>query len=106
VTNRASFTEADWSLLVLLPLAACVLKASTLSPSEFWETVWNDGPGGGATGGGVSDTFGLPSWQAPAGVPGRAGNGHPGRGVPDVAGNAYSTYYQYDYYQYRSDSHQ
>src|SRR5437879_413574 len=24
------------------------------------ETVWNDGPGGGATGGGVSDTFGLP----------------------------------------------
>jgi capsular exopolysaccharide synthesis family protein len=25
---------------------------------------------------------------------------------PDVAGNAYSTYYQYDYYQYRSDSHQ
>jgi kumamolisin len=52
------------------------------------ETVWNDGPGGGATGGGVSDTFGLPSWQAPAGVPGRAGNGHPGRGVPDVAGNA------------------
>jgi kumamolisin len=52
------------------------------------ETVWNDGPGGGATGGGVSDTFGLPSWQAPAGVPGRAGSGHPGRGVPDVAGNA------------------
>src|SRR5215467_133611 len=52
------------------------------------ETVWNDGPGGGATGGGVSDTFGLPSWQASAGVPGRAGTGRPGRGVPDVAGNA------------------
>jgi len=52
------------------------------------ETVWNDGPGGGATGGGVSDTFGLPSWQAPAGVPARAGGGSPGRGVPDVAGNA------------------
>jgi kumamolisin len=52
------------------------------------ETVWNDGPGGGATGGGVSDTFGLPAWQAPAGVPGRAGGGSPGRGVPDVAGNA------------------
>jgi kumamolisin len=52
------------------------------------ETVWNDGPGGGATGGGVSDTFGLPPWQASAGVPGRAGTGRPGRGVPDVAGNA------------------
>jgi kumamolisin len=52
------------------------------------ETVWNDGPGGGATGGGVSDSFGLPAWQAPAGVPGRAGSGSPGRGVPDVAGNA------------------
>jgi kumamolisin len=52
------------------------------------ETVWNDGPGGGATGGGVSDTFGLPAWQAEAGVPGRAGTGSPGRGVPDVAGNA------------------
>ncbi len=37
------------------------------------ETVWNDGASGGATGGGVSDTFGLPSWQAAAGVPARAG---------------------------------
>jgi len=52
------------------------------------ETVWNDGAAGGATGGGVSDTFGLPSWQASAGVPGRSGTGQPGRGVPDVAGNA------------------
>jgi kumamolisin len=52
------------------------------------ETVWNDGSGGGATGGGVSDTFGVPSWQASAGVPGNAATGHPGRGVPDVAGNA------------------
>jgi kumamolisin len=51
------------------------------------ETVWNDGPGGGATGGGVSDVFALPSWQAAAGVPVRAGGGT-GRGVPDVAGNA------------------
>jgi len=51
------------------------------------ETVWNDGSRG-ATGGGVSDTFGLPGWQASAGVPGQAGTGTPGRGVPDVAGNA------------------
>jgi kumamolisin len=55
------------------------------------ETVWNDGGSGGATGGGVSDTFGLPSWQASAGVPPRAGaaaGSAAGRGVPDVAGCA------------------
>lgn len=53
------------------------------------ETVWNDGASGGATGGGVSDTFAVPSWQAAAGVPVRAvSGGTPGRGVPDVAGNA------------------
>jgi kumamolisin len=50
------------------------------------ETVWNDGPGGGATGGGVSDVFALPSWQKNVGVPVVAKPG--GRGVPDVAGNA------------------
>ncbi len=50
------------------------------------ETVWND-PGHGATGGGMSDVFGVPSWQSAAGVPARAGGGA-GRGVPDVAGNA------------------
>lgn len=52
------------------------------------ETVWNDGAGGGATGGGVSDVYPLPSWQASAGVPGNAGTNKAGRGVPDVAGNA------------------
>jgi len=51
------------------------------------ETVWNDGAGGGATGGGVSVTFALPTWQASAGVPANP-SGAPGRGVPDVAGNA------------------
>ena len=51
------------------------------------ETVWNDGPGGGATGGGVSTVFGLPSWQANVAVPARPGGGT-GRGVPDVAADA------------------
>jgi kumamolisin len=50
------------------------------------ETVWNDGSGGGATGGGVSDVFPLPAWQDGVGVPAVAKPG--GRGVPDVAGNA------------------
>ena len=64
------------------------LRVNTATGAVSAETVWNDGSGGGATGGGVSDTFGLPAWQASAGVPGQAGSGQAGRGVPDVAGNA------------------
>ncbi|HWN34885.1 MAG TPA: peptidase S53, partial [Pseudonocardia sp.] len=62
------------------------LEADASSGAVSTETVWNNGTGGGATGGGVSTTFGLPAWQASAGVPARAGgSGHSGRGVPDVA---------------------
>ncbi len=49
--------------------------------------MWNEGTGRGATGGGVSNTFDLPDWQAHVGVPARA-DGKPGRGVPDVAADA------------------
>jgi kumamolisin len=50
------------------------------------EVVWNEA-GGGATGGGVSDLFSLPTWQT--GVPASVNpGGRIGRGVPDVAGNA------------------
>jgi kumamolisin len=53
------------------------------------EVVWNDEPGGGATGGGVSNHFSLPSYQLHADVPPSANpGGHVGRGVPDVAGDA------------------
>jgi kumamolisin len=56
------------------------------------EVVWNDGSGGGATGGGVSTAFAQPSWQSGVGVPpvagGAPGGSGGGRGVPDVAGNA------------------
>ena len=48
------------------------------------ETVWNNGPGGGATGGGVSGVFALPSWQAGVGVPSSTRKTG-GRGIPDVA---------------------
>ena len=52
------------------------------------ETVWNDlAAGGGATGGGVSAFFPLPSWQANANVPAPS-TSQGGRGVPDVAGDA------------------
>jgi kumamolisin len=53
------------------------------------ESAWCDDPEQSATGGGVSDQFGLPGYQQTAGVPRSAnGNGRIGRGVPDVAGNA------------------
>jgi kumamolisin len=69
---------------------ACGGTSLTADPSAGTvtaETVWNNGSSGGATGGGVSDTYPLPSWQQHAGVPDRPGGGA-GRGVPDVAGDA------------------
>lgn len=53
------------------------------------EKVWNDLPNNGATGGGVSDAFSLPSWQNAANVPTSVNPGNrKGRGLPDVAGDA------------------
>jgi kumamolisin len=67
------------------------LEGSPGSQTIVTEVVWNDaefgGGGNGATGGGISDVFPLPSWQANAGVRAPAGESG-GRGVPDVAGNA------------------
>lgn len=69
------------------------LDADTATGAVRSETVWNNGTGGGATGGGVSAVFPLPSWQTRAGVPsgadgtdaGGTANGPGGRGVPDVS---------------------
>jgi kumamolisin len=54
------------------------------------ETVWNDGPGGGATGGGVSTFFPLPIWQRGLQVTDSQGQTSvlASRGVPDVCGDA------------------
>jgi kumamolisin len=53
------------------------------------ETVWNDDAQRSATGGGISDVFDVPDYQAAADVPPSANpGGRRGRGVPDVAGNA------------------
>ncbi|WP_353071954.1 S53 family peptidase [Tunturiibacter gelidoferens] len=52
------------------------------------EVVWNEiANNEGATGGGVSNFFPLPTWQANAGVPAPT-NSAGGRGVPDVSGDA------------------
>jgi kumamolisin len=54
------------------------------------ETVWNDGASGGASGGGVSTFFTLPSWQTGLKAAGTKGQSTAltKRGVPDVSGNA------------------
>ena len=66
------------------------LSGTATDPSITSEVVWNDlSSGDGATGGGVSAQFPLPSFQASAGVPVSANpGGKAGRGVPDVAGDA------------------
>jgi kumamolisin len=70
------------------------LIGNTSSFTITSEVVWNElASNEGASGGGVSDVFPLPSYQANAGVPKSAagtgsGQGGTGRGVPDVAGNA------------------
>ncbi len=53
------------------------------------EIVWNETAAGeGATGGGVSNAFALPSYQSKGGIPVNPETEFAGRGVPDVAGNA------------------
>jgi kumamolisin len=65
------------------------LIGNTSSFAITSEVVWNElATNEGAGGGGVSDVFPEPSWQANAGVPASASGGGSGRGAPDVAGNA------------------
>lgn len=68
---------------------ACGGTKLTLSGTKISsEQAWNElSSNEGATGGGVSEVFALPSYQQSAGVP-KAPNGFVGRGVPDVAGDA------------------
>jgi kumamolisin len=62
-------------------------KLKSKGASIASEVVWHE-PTGGATGGGVSRFFGLPNYQQGAGVPPQHDTKKPGRGVPDVSGDA------------------
>ncbi|HKR75719.1 MAG TPA: S53 family serine peptidase, partial [Rhodanobacter sp.] len=69
-----------------LACGGTTLSASTSAITS--EVVWNETASNeGATGGGVSADYALPSWQQNSNVP-PAPNGFAGRGVPDVAGDA------------------
>ena len=69
-----------------LACGGTTLKADAASGRVTSEVVWNNGAGHGATGGGVSTAFPLPTWQQNVGVPSGSSSG--GRGVPDVAADA------------------
>jgi kumamolisin len=69
---------------------ACGGTTLQVNPDEtIDEIVWDTPLFGFATGGGISDKWGLPGWQEGKGVPPSVNDGvSTGRGVPDVAGNA------------------
>jgi kumamolisin len=85
VTDGANHVDFPASSPHVLACGGTKLVASGSTISS--ETVWNEEASNeGATGGGVSTVFPLPTWQANSNVP-LAGT-FAGRGVPDVAGDA------------------
>ncbi len=92
--NGSSDGETDGANHVDFPASspwvlACGGTSLTLADGQIAaETVWNDGSDGGATGGGVSQHFSKPAYQAKINVPLPVDSNPTGRGVPDVAGNA------------------
>jgi kumamolisin len=64
-------------------------RLEILTGARSRETVWNDARTSGvASGGGVSQLFGLPTFQEAHHVPARFGSAAKGRGIPDVSANA------------------
>ncbi len=93
VTDGQAHCDFPASSPHALGCGGTTLRADPATGAVSSEVVWNEtATNEGAGGGGVSDQFDLPTWQANAGVPARAGGsssgGAGGRGVPDVAGNA------------------
>ena len=86
VTDGANHVDFPASSPHVLACGGTQLRGSGSTIAS--EVVWNElASNEGATGGGVSNVFPLPSWQANAGVPKpTASTG--GRGVPDVSGDA------------------
>jgi kumamolisin len=88
VTGTAPHCDFPASSPHALGCGGTSLRYDPVTGAITSEQVWNDGAGQGACGGGVSDVYPLPSWQAGVGVPPIVHTGTHGRGVPDVAGNA------------------
>lgn len=87
VTDGAAHVDFPASSPHVLACGGTRLQSSASKITK--EVVWNSGSGNGASGGGVSETFPLPSFQANSKVPTSVNPSHfRGRGVPDVAGDA------------------
>jgi kumamolisin len=88
VTDGADHVDFPSSSPFALACGGTSLKTSGSSIRS--EVVWNDGADNGASGGGVSSFFALPSWQAQLNAVSTQGGSTAlaNRGVPDVAGNA------------------
>ncbi len=88
VTDKLNHVDFPASSPNVLACGGTTLVASGNSITS--ETTWNElANHEGATGGGISDVFPLPTWQNGAGVPPSANPNHNvGRGVPDVSGDA------------------
>lgn len=70
-------------------LACGGTRLETSDDGATHEAVWNQsGAAGRSSGGGVSNIYGLPPFQAEIGVPLHSVTAKAGRGVPDVAANA------------------
>jgi kumamolisin len=81
-TDGAAHADFPASSPHALACGGTSLRADPATGAIQSETVWNDGPGRGATGGGVSDVFPVPFWQAAVGVPVRPA---PAAGSPAAA---------------------
>jgi len=87
VADKQLHVDLPASLPPVLACGGTRLNASNGKISS--EVVWNElANNEGATGGGVSRLFPIPSYQSAAGVPLQPETKFAGRGVPDVAGDA------------------
>jgi kumamolisin len=92
-----SRTEAEASYPATDPwvIACGGTTIGNVEGENFTEYVWNDSWKGigqskqhGATGGGISALFQVPDYQSTVKLPDSLADKKPGRGIPDVAGNA------------------
>ena len=85
-----NFAQASYPATEPMVIACGGTTVGNVNGSTFDEYAWNDiGAGGpGGSGGGISGRSALPSYQNGAAVPKNIATGKPGRGIPDLAGNA------------------
>jgi kumamolisin len=96
--GTADLGAADWDHQIHVDHPAVdnlvLACGGTQIDGQNQDVVWNDGTpfdvsgGGWASGGGVSEVFPVPDYQAIANIPVSIDNGKPGRGVPDIAMSA------------------